>query len=540
MSINYYTMKKLFFVAGLCALLLGFVSPARAQDDPAMATIKQNFPQLFDLFKDEMQNQHANYLFAVDVSGTMYKNAPVVIPALQAFIKSLPNGDYVDIIRFGNYAKAGDLGYAGEISDEFKNSLCKSMENLYSNPADKDIKGLTNIPKAMDAVIQCLKGYSKEDLNFVFLLTDFRNEEDGKPEGQISSKDLGRIEDGLEANTLDKSVRVISLQLPYSDRWAGFCRPQLDNVFNKLELDYKSVPVADETALRNWFDRLKKDVMYDRLQAIVSRANKEVKVDFDPEVSIDGDVTGVINWKPNKLYREIKVNDILVPDASGFKFKAGKELTAEPFQMESIELPLGKLKHQSWGFHKFDDSMKADIDLPTPFDNELAGLEIKKPVPDSQIPLKKLIFTFILPLWLTITILALLLIYIFMVIGAMKRNAKESFSGSIEVYKGRNFIYENDSIRKKNVVNIPGDLNARGTASVDWDMQLRKRPSNPFLFWKKPTYELIANTGAIQDGARARKAKKGMTPSFLRNRVMYCGIDSEHVDAYSIEFRKRF
>ncbi|MBR5176672.1 MAG: VWA domain-containing protein [Bacteroidales bacterium] len=532
-------MKKLFFVAGLCALLLGFVSPARAQDDQAMAAIKQNFPQLFDLFKDEMQNQHANYLFAVDVSGTMNSNAPVVIPALKAFINSLPDGDYVDIIRFGDYAKSGDLGYAGTIDLSFKNSLCSSVDRLYSNTNDADIRHFTDIPKAMFAAIECLKNYSKEDLNFVFLLTDFRNEEKGKPAGPISKDDLRKIEDGLQANTLDKNVRVISLQLPFNPNWREFCRPQLDDIFNNLALDYKTIPVADETALRNWFDRLKKNVMYDRLQAIVSRANKEVKVDFDPKVSIDGNVTGVINWKPNKLYREIKVNDILVPDASGFKFKAGKELTAEPFQMESIELPLGKLKHQSWGFHKFDDSMKADIDLPTPFDNELAGLEIKKPVPDSQIPLKKLIFTFILPLWLTITILALLLIYIFMVIGAMKRNAKESFSGSIEVYKGRNFIYENDSIKKKNVVSIPGDLNARGTASVDWDMQLRKRPSNPFLFWKKPTYELIANTGYIQDGSKVKKAKKGMTPSFLKNKVMYCGIDSEHADAYSIEFRKR-
>lgn len=536
MSINYYTMKKLFFVAGLCALLLGFVSPARAQDDPAMATIKQNFPQLFDLFKDEMQNQHANYLFAVDVSGSMSSNGNVVIPALKEFIASLPDGDYIDIVRFGTIAKPGALGYAGSIDESFKQSLYRSVDRIYER--DEELWRTTNMPKALKAVTDCLKGYSKEDLNFVFLLTDFRNEDPN--ERKITSSDLQQFKEALAAYTLDKSIKIVTLQLKYNKNWEGFCRPQLDAVFKELDLEHENVDVGDGAALQNWFNRLKKNVMHDRFRAIVSRANKEVKVDFDPEVSIDGDVTGVINWKPNKLYREIKVNDILVPDASGFKFKAGKELTAEPFQMESIELPLGKLKHQSWGFHKFDDSMKADIDLPTPFDNELAGLEIKKPVPDSQIPLKKLIFTFILPLWLTITILALLLIYLFMVIGAMKRNAKESFSGSIEVYKGRNFIYENDSIRKKNVVNIPGDLNARGTASVDWDMQLRKRPSNPFLFWKKPTYELIANTGAIQDGARARKAKNGMTPSFLRNRVMYCGIDSEHVDAYSIEFRKRF
>ena len=76
-------MKKIVFV-GLTALLLFFATPAIAQDDQAMAAVKKNFPQLFELFQDEMQNQHANYLFAVDVSGTMNKNAPVVIPALKA------------------------------------------------------------------------------------------------------------------------------------------------------------------------------------------------------------------------------------------------------------------------------------------------------------------------------------------------------------------------------------------------------------------------------------------------------------------------
>lgn len=538
-------MKKVLFLTGLIVSLLASASFASAQNqnepDP-MATVKTNYPQLFELFRDEMQNMHANYLFAVDVSGTMNRNAPVVIPALQAFFRSLPDGDYVEIVRFGGSAKTGESnpGYAGTIDASFKQSICNTVTHLYdNNSADRDFTQYTDIPKAMNAVTGCLKNYSNEDLQFVFLITDFRNEEVGKARGKISKDDLKKIESALNSIIVDKTVRVISLQLPYDPNWPEFCRPQLDGIFNGLDMDYQSVEIADESALKNWFDRLKREIMYRRLQAIVSRANKEVKVAFDPKVTIDGNVSGIINWKPNKLYREIKVNDILVPEGSGFKFKSDKELTSDAFQMETVDIPLGKLKYSSWGFHKFSDNMKADIDLPTTFDNELKGLEITKPVPDSQIPIKRLIFTFILPLWATITILALLIIYIFLVIGAIKRNAKESFSGSIEVYKGRNFIYENDSIRKKNIVNIPGDLNARGTASVEWSLQLKKRPSNIFLFWKKPTYELSAQSGMIQDGAHARKVKRGMTPNFLRNRTFYCGIDSDHVDDYSVEIRKR-
>lgn len=504
-----------------------------------MAALKQNYPKVFGLFQDEMQNMHANYLFAVDVSGSMGTFSPTVVPALKSFLASLPDGDYVDIVRFGESAKPGDLGYTGRVDPAFRQSLNSAIDNMYNNPLDRNIKGRTDIPRAMEAVVKCLNGYSKEDLNFVFLLTDFINEEHGKPEGRISDSDIKKIEESFYSATLGKPVRVISLQLPFNEDWPGFCRPQLDGVFNNLDIDYRTIPVADQAALGNWFANLKKEVMYDRLQAIVMKANKEVKVDFDTKIDWDGNVAGLVNWQPNKLYREIKVNDISVQDGSGFRFKADKALTGDAIQDNVLELPLGKLRHSSWGFHKYSGDLVPDIDLPTPFDEELAGLKIKKPVPSSSIPVDKLIFTFILPLWLTALLLALLVIYLFLVLGAAKRNRKESFTGSVEVYKGRNLVYENDSIRKKNLVNIPGDLNARGTASVDWALQLKKKPSSIFLFWKKPTYDLVATTGMVQDGSRARKSKKGMTPNYLRNRTFYCGIDSDHVDSCSVEVRKR-
>jgi len=531
-------MNKKLSLAGLLVSLVFLASPLVAQEDP-MAALKQNYPKVFGLFQDEMQNMHANYLFAVDVSGTMNRFSSTVIPAMKEFVGSLPDGDHVDIIRFGSEARAKDMGYTGRLEEKFKDDLYRAIDELYTNPLNRSISGRTDIPKMMAAVSNCLNGYKNNDLNFVFLLTDFLNEESGKQPGLISDATLNEIEQSLYASTMDKPISVVSLQLPYSGNMSNFCLPQIDGLFNKLDMDYVSVPVVSGSALSNWFAEQKKQVMWSRLHAIVTKANKEVKVDFDPEIDWDGNVSGLINWQPNKLYREIKVNDISVQDGSGFRFKSDKELTGNAIQDKTVELPLGRLKHSSWGFHKYNGDLLADIDLPTPFDEELRGLRVEKPVPSSSIPVDKFIFTFILPLWLTALLLALLVIYLFLVLGAAKRNRKESFTGSVEVYKGRNLVYENDSIRKKNLVNIPGDLNARGSASVDWALQLKKKPSNIFLFWKKPTYDLVATTGMVQDGSRARKSKKGMTPNYLRNRTIYCGIDSDHVDSCSVEFRKR-
>lgn len=77
-------MNKKLSLAGLLVSLVFLASPLAAQEDP-MAALKQNYPKVFGLFQDEMQNMHANYLFAVDVSGSMGTFSPTVVPALKSF-----------------------------------------------------------------------------------------------------------------------------------------------------------------------------------------------------------------------------------------------------------------------------------------------------------------------------------------------------------------------------------------------------------------------------------------------------------------------
>jgi len=500
-------MKKILLLIGIIALpLLGSAPSSFAQDD-AMALVRNNYPSLYKIFKDDLSNIHANYVFAVDVSGSMKSNAPVVQPALKSFFSSLPDGDHVDIIPFGTFAKVSQPGYMGEINDGLKAQLNQTIDNLYTNPADADIRGYTDIPDAMDKINQCLTRYSKDDINFIFILTDFRNED--TQERQIAKDDVNRIFADLEANTLGVPTKIVTLQLNYNPAWPGFCRPQMEReIFSKLDVDYRTIPVSTPEALRSWFDALKKEMMVDRLHTLVSQENKAVEVAVKPRITVDGKVGAEIKWNQNRLYKEIKINDINVVNAgdstgvaentTGFRFITDKKATDTQEETE-IDLELGKLKHKSWGFHRFKDELLVDIDLPTSFDTELAQLKIEKPLPSPTVPMKKWVWTFFLPLWLTCLLALMLIIYIIGVIKSIGRNGAECFTGEVKIKDSLKGINIGKSTflksQRKSTVLIPDDVKVQGPTINDWKIEVAKVKGNIFL-WGKPKFRVRLVKGA--------------------------------------------
>ena len=96
---RYCLMKKAILFA---VLLLGNLVLAAQQT--SMDALKADYPQLMKKFGKELEGQRADYIFAIDVSGTMNKYRETVVPALGEFFKSLQEGDYVSIIKFGGEA----------------------------------------------------------------------------------------------------------------------------------------------------------------------------------------------------------------------------------------------------------------------------------------------------------------------------------------------------------------------------------------------------------------------------------------------------
>lgn len=441
-------MKKLLLLISL-VLVLG--TNINAQD-AGLKFVQKQYPQLSAMFQKELISEHATYTFAIDVSGTMNKYSSIVVPALKSFVDALPNGDYVRIIRFGTTAKGSENGYLGVVSDNLKRDLHTAINNLYTNTNDdRSFRAHTDVPAAMEAVSSSLMN-SENKMNFIFVLTDFRNDQTAGGERKISSADLEKIYYDLEPAATGKNGRIIALRLPVDVTARGYCLDQLrDNVFSKVALDYEMQDITSEDALSSWFEELKKQIMIERLRTIVSAENKVADISFNTDIDIDGNVMANVSWKPNRLYPSIKVDSSFVQDkvasddtlapapvknltTSGFTFVNNTECFTETTDTQLSELELGKIKNKKMGFHKLDDELAFGVTLPTPYDEELHRLGIRKPIPDVAIPVERLVFTFFLPLWLCVVIIALILLYIILVIRKAAKNSRAYFNKTIKVY----------------------------------------------------------------------------------------------------------
>lgn len=431
---------SLFFIA-----FLGI-----SAQDTGLQFVKKQYPQLSAMFQKELVSEHATYTFAIDVSGTMKKYSQIVIPALNSFVDALPNGDYVRIIRFGTTAKGSENGYLGTVNANLKGDLRKAISQLYTNPNDdRPFRAHTDVPAVMKEVSNALQN-SENTMNFVFILTDFRNDQQGSGEHRIVSKELQQIFYDLEPATIGKNGRIVALRLPVDVNAPGYCLDQLkDNVFTKLELGYEMQDITSDAALSSWFEELKKQIMVERLRTIVSAENKVADIAFSTDINIDGNVTANVSWQPNKLFGAINIDSSFVQNkrmendtiavahtnmtSSGFTFVNNVDAFQQTSNTVLEKIPLGRIKHQNWGFHRLDDELSLGVGMPTPYDDELRRLGIRKPIPDVAIPVDGWKFTFFLPFWLCATIIGLIILYLLLVIRKAGKNAKAYFTRTIKV-----------------------------------------------------------------------------------------------------------
>ena len=155
------------------------------------------------------------------------------------------------------------------------------------------------------------------------------------------------------------------------------------------------------------------------------------------------------------------------------------------------DIDLGQIKHKDMGFHKMSDTLHFDVKLPVDYQNEIDKLLEGRPKPLANASLysERLLFTFFLPLWLTITLIVLLVIYIIGVFKAIGRNNQLCFKANITVYDSEG--NQIDDIRRMGKQNTNAVINfgANGSpmARVDdaeWQFEVRKQKGNPFLLGK--------------------------------------------------------
>ena len=240
-------------LAGIMTLPL---SSAKAQS--AIERLKLDYPAVMEHYAKRLEAQKADYIITIDVSGSMNKYKDIVVPALNSFLASLPEDDYVSIIKFGT--KAEEVGLSGKINK----TTIGAFQNTLSHVYDKDpaFSSRTDLAAMCDAVLAQMSRPGGNDLKYVFMFTDFVNE----PGSAASS--WSELANRVSAIAKNNMVRAFAMQLPGSN--SGRDIQLVRNVYQGLQ----TISINNSAQLNEWFEGQKAEISKVRLKDLI-------KGDFD-------------------------------------------------------------------------------------------------------------------------------------------------------------------------------------------------------------------------------------------------------------------
>lgn len=248
------------FRSVLCIILTLFAlnivpsAECRAETEEAL---KKDFP---GLTKRISATQPADFIIAVDKSGSMKPYWPTVKKALAAFIRAIPDNDYVSLIIFGT--ESGYLATPTPINESTRNHLISEIESI-SAPIDQN----TDLGKAFEKVLHEANRPTGNKLKFVFFLTDF-NHDAARTSPYFQKRNPGdevwkKLADRRASEQKNNIVQAYALLLPL-EKNVGKDIALGKSIFPELE----SVSVNQSTLLA-WFERRKAEIARDKLRALV-------------------------------------------------------------------------------------------------------------------------------------------------------------------------------------------------------------------------------------------------------------------------------
>lgn len=518
---------------------------AQAQSSKAnsLAYLEQTFPKLTNLYRDELKKYPAHYIFAIDVSGTMNQYEDMVVNSIIPFFNALPNGDRVDVIPFGTEALPNLISYCGVIDDQIKTALCQNIGRLYNDPSyPEGFKGYTDIEKSVAAIAKVMQNNREYRVNVIVILTDFRNDVKGSTpsERKLSNDQLQKMNELIGAATNNTYTRSIALELPVDQSKPGYCLKELkSDVFPTGGSGLEIVPMTNPgQMIGQWFEQLKREIMVTKLRAVIDLENRTEPIVLKTTIDIDGNVDAEIHWTPSKLYPTMRIDSTYL-SKKDFYFINNKENYQET-QDTNIKLNLGKIKNESIGFHNLQDSLNLGILLPTPYDEELTSLGIKKPLPNTQESIDKFIFTFPLPLWACCTIIALILAYLIWVLMAVRRNRNYYVNADISFYDAED--EKMGSSKKPNgIYNLKvgkGGGNSCGISDAEWQFEINRVRSNVLFPWLKPYFEWHKTQGTVYSGKR-KADSSGTLDKNSNNTVRLTCCDKEGEKSHTVKIRMK-
>jgi hypothetical protein len=495
-------MKKLIF---LFLFLLGTSSFLSAQQK-GIDALKVDYPKLMEKFGKELEDQRADYIFAIDVSGTMGKWKDVVVPALSAFFGSLQEGDYVSIIKFGGDA-VNDVGSAGRINEATIRNLNDCANHIYDKPLTdaerKRFYNWTDLDNMLHYLATDMKQVDRNRLKFVFLITDFLHD---VPSERRGKEDWDGVARRFAIEQAGNDVYVFALQLP--GEGSGRDLDRVRSVFPD-HFHFNHVRVDNGGALSDWFTQRKNAILLNKFQALIEHKIQPADFAFTTDVDIDGNLDMYVTWKPNPVYYQLRV-DGLFPDVPGYQLKP----LLPKRMIEDKTIRAGKFSyHQVYFLHpcfkRMEGSLEAEASFDVPYMDELAKLGFPAPELSANAPVAGRIFCYPISFRLFILILALILLYIILVIRAFARNASDRYkiNGLFKVMSNGNEVGKKVARNVRDSVEIGDGSSFLNIPGCQWAIRIYVVRFNPFFrFFKKPVCKVKMTRG------RGFKIDKKYTP----------------------------
>lgn len=490
-------MKKAILFA---VLLLGNLVLAAQQT--SMDALKADYPQLMKKFGKELEGQRADYIFAIDVSGTMNKYRETVVPALGEFFKSLQEGDYVSIIKFGGEA-TNEVGSAGKVSPETVTNLINYAGHVYDKPTTAYEKEKyyhwTDLDNMLHYLADDMKQIDRSRLKFVFIITDFLHDPSPARRGH---EDWAGVARRFATEQEGNDVYVFCLQLPGSGRDLEKVR----NVFPK-RFNFNHVPITSGSALSDWFTQRKNAIMLDKFYALIAHKITPAELAVSPSLDIDGNLKLGVSWHANPVYDKLRV-DTVSTAATGFTFRSRlPKSTTE----EEATLTAGKLRYHDIHilkprFKRAKSDIVVTAGFEEPYAAELAKLGFEAPRMQACGTVSRAVFCYPLPFWLFCLIIALIILYIVLVIRAFSRNASDFYriGGKFEVQNAGLAMTEKKKAGNVDKVDFGKGASFLPVPDASWALQIEVKRYNPFFRpLKHPEYVVSLTKGsAFKIGAK--------------------------------------
>lgn len=289
-----------------CVFMSAFSAYAQ---NSAKESMKADYPMLMQKYGDLLEEQHAHYIFAVDVSSSMLQYESTVKENFLAFVAAIPDGDQVTLIRMADKAHTDFVSgmykcitLNGQVRNDLKDVIYSNQfDFLHTGHPQDGSDGYKMAELVMDAI----NTIGSNDLTFVYMFTDFEywtREYGYNP----SQEDWAALKDKMPSHK-QYAICKYGLELNFNNpnlMQHAIIKRQLDDVFGAI--DYQTV--SSVAVLSQWFNHTIANVMAVKLNSLVKRDWDAFDESVNCKVRAAGsELEAVITCNPTDLVSGIRV-----------------------------------------------------------------------------------------------------------------------------------------------------------------------------------------------------------------------------------------